>query len=74
MSIHVDLSYRFQVLNVFANIPGGMQDYNYIYAGCMEILVELSCCKFPTADTLSGHWSDNKDAMIKYLLQAQRGQ
>lgn len=39
---------------------GGMQDYNYIFHGTMEITLEVSCCKHPMASTLEQHWMDNR--------------
>ena len=39
---------------------GGMQDYNYIFHGTMEITLEVSCCKHPMASTLEQHWKDNR--------------
>ncbi|XP_069669162.1 carboxypeptidase D-like isoform X4 [Periplaneta americana] len=42
-------------------ITGGMQDYNYIYHGCMEITLEISCCKYPFAQELPKLWEENKE-------------
>ena len=44
-----------------------MQDYNYIHGGCMEITVELTCCKYPMASTLADEWKKNKDALLETL-------
>ncbi|CAH2277862.1 Carboxypeptidase M [Pelobates cultripes] len=54
-------------------VQGGMQDYNYIYSQCMEITLEVSCCKYPDASTIQGHWNDNKAAMIEYMKQVHIG-
>jgi len=54
-------------------LTGGMQDYNYIWHGCMEITLELSCCKYPPASELQGFWEDNRNALIKFLGEAHRG-
>lgn len=50
-----------------------MQDYNYVYASCMEITLELSCCKYPMRNQLPKYWKDNKNALISYLNEAHRG-
>ncbi|XP_060522719.1 carboxypeptidase M isoform X3 [Cylas formicarius] len=54
-------------------LTGGMQDYNYVWYGCMEVTLEVSCCKFPPAHELPKYWEDNKAALIKYLAEAHRG-
>jgi len=54
-------------------VTGGMQDYNWIYGGCMEITLEISCCKFPQASQLPDFWEKNKDALINLLLEVHRG-
>ncbi|CAG9774094.1 unnamed protein product [Ceutorhynchus assimilis] len=54
-------------------LTGGMQDYNYVWYGCMEVTLEVSCCKYPPAYELPKYWEDNKAALIKYLAEAHRG-
>jgi len=39
---------------------GGMQDFNYLFAGTMEVTVEVSCCKYPHARKLLGEWENNR--------------
>lgn len=54
-------------------LTGGMQDYNYLWHGCMEITLEISCCKYPPAHELPKYWQDNKQSLIKFLAEAHRG-
>lgn len=54
-------------------LTGGMQDYNYMWYGCMEITLEMSCCKYPPASELPKYWEDNRMALIKFLAEAHRG-
>ncbi|XP_045517527.1 carboxypeptidase D-like isoform X2 [Pieris brassicae] len=54
-------------------LTGGMQDYNYLWHGCMEITLEISCCKYPPAHELAKYWQDNRQSLIKYLAEAHRG-
>ncbi|XP_040172556.1 carboxypeptidase M isoform X4 [Anopheles arabiensis] len=54
-------------------LTGGMQDFNYVWHGCMEVTLEVSCCKFPPAYELRKYWDDNQMSMIKFLAEAHRG-
>ncbi|XP_072257440.1 carboxypeptidase M isoform X2 [Pyxicephalus adspersus] len=54
-------------------VKGGMQDYNYIYGQCLEITLEVSCCKYPDVSTLQQYWNDNKAAMIEYMKKVHMG-
>lgn len=54
-------------------LTGTMQDYNYGFAGCMELTLELSCCKYPSNDQLTEFWLDNREALVQYLYQANMG-
>lgn len=54
-------------------IPGGMQDFNYVYGSCWEVTFELSCCKYPVADTLTLEWRNNKEALLSFMEQVHMG-
>ena len=54
-------------------LTGGMQDYNYIWHGCMEVTLELSCCKYPAAEELPQFWDDNRASLLQFLGEAHRG-
>lgn len=50
-----------------------MQDFNYVWYGCMEVTLEVSCCKYPPAHELKKYWDDNQLSLIKFLAEAHRG-
>ncbi|XP_044763905.1 carboxypeptidase D [Coccinella septempunctata] len=54
-------------------VTGGMQDWNYMVGGCMEITLELGCYKYPTADKLPEYWLDNREALITYMEEVHKG-
>lgn len=44
-----------------------MQDFNYIHSNCFEVTFELSCCKFPPANTLPDEWKKNKESLLAFM-------
>lgn len=54
-------------------LSGGMQDYNYVWAQCLELTLEISCCKFPPVSELPGMWKDNRKALLSYIQQVHLG-
>jgi hypothetical protein len=50
-------------------VTGGMQDYNYVFGDCMEITLELSCCKYPLKKELPNLWKANRNSLIEYIKQ-----
>ncbi|XP_042172135.1 carboxypeptidase M isoform X1 [Oncorhynchus tshawytscha] len=54
-------------------LPGGMQDYNYVWGQCLEITLELSCCKYPPESDLPGLWDANRAALLAYMQQVHLG-
>lgn len=54
-------------------VYGGMQDWNYVAANCMEITLELSPEKNPPAATLPKLFEDNLPAMVNYALESALG-
>lgn len=54
-------------------VRGGMQDYNYWKHGCLEVTLEISCCKYPSPSQLETIWNQNKKSLIDFLKYANRG-
>lgn len=51
------------------SVSGGMQDWNYLVAGCFEVTLEIGCYKYPYAKELPKYWLDNKEALIAFIEQ-----
>jgi len=49
------------------DVPGGMEDFNYLHSNCFEITMELSCCKYPERKGLALEWENNKESLLKYM-------
>ncbi|KAF7642846.1 hypothetical protein LDENG_00249610 [Lucifuga dentata] len=54
-------------------LTGGMQDYNYVWAQCLELTLEVSCCKFPSVTELPELWRENRNSLITFIQQVHLG-
>uniref|UniRef100_A0A8C2Z2K4 Carboxypeptidase D n=1 Tax=Cyclopterus lumpus TaxID=8103 RepID=A0A8C2Z2K4_CYCLU len=55
------------------NVPGGMQDWNYINTNCFEVTIELSCVKYPISKELPKYWEQNRRALLQFIQQVHSG-
>lgn len=55
------------------SVDGGMQDYNYMHSNCFEITIEQGCTKFPDARELETIWDDNRDALLRFIIEVHKG-
>merc|ERR1719369_2483197 len=55
------------------DVPGGMEDFNYLHSNCFEITLELSCCKYPKSSDLSQEWKNNQESMLQLMEATHMG-
>ena len=54
-------------------VYGGMQDWSYVWMGCMEVTIELWDDKWPPYSQIPDLWMDNQASMFKYIEWALKG-
>ncbi|EDW63034.2 carboxypeptidase D isoform X2 [Drosophila virilis] len=55
------------------SVTGGMQDWNYVRAGCLELTIEMGCDKYPLAKELPQYWRDNREPLLQLIEQVHHG-
>ncbi|KAH7984072.1 hypothetical protein HPB52_016876 [Rhipicephalus sanguineus] len=56
------------------SFDGSMSDYNYVYEGCLDVTLEISCCKFPNSSELARMWDENRQPLLAYLAEVHKGE
>jgi hypothetical protein len=51
-------------------VKGGMQDWSWYFYKDLQLTIELSNSKWPSASTIPNYWNSNKIALIDYIDQA----
>ena len=49
------------------SITGGMEDWNYRYASCNDVIIEISDSSKPNPSQIPAFWADNRGSMLSYL-------
>lgn len=62
-SFHNGVTYGYEWYEVL----GGMQDWSSYFRSSSHVTIELSNIKWPSASTLAGFWSNNREALLRYF-------
>ncbi len=54
-------------------ITGGLQDWSYDQTACIDVTLEQSNTKWPSAGTLPGFWDDNRESYMHWIKVARYG-
>uniref|UniRef100_A0A3B3DYA5 AE binding protein 1a n=1 Tax=Oryzias melastigma TaxID=30732 RepID=A0A3B3DYA5_ORYME len=51
----------------------GMNDFSYLHTNCFELSIFLGCDKFPHESELPLEWENNREALLSFIEQVNRG-
>ncbi|XP_061886768.1 adipocyte enhancer-binding protein 1 [Entelurus aequoreus] len=54
-------------------VVGSMNDFSYLHTNCFELSIFLGCDKFPHESELSLEWENNREALLTFIEQVNRG-
>jgi len=52
---------------------GCLQDWSYDQTDCIDVTIEFSSTKWPSASTLVGFWDDNRESYMHWIKSARYG-
>uniref|UniRef100_A0A8C8SA99 AE binding protein 1 n=1 Tax=Pelusios castaneus TaxID=367368 RepID=A0A8C8SA99_9SAUR len=52
---------------------GTLNDFSYLHTNCLELSIYLGCDKFPHESQLQQEWENNKESLLTFMEQVQRG-
>jgi hypothetical protein len=52
---------------------GGMQDWNYVFCGIVELTIELSTTQWPPVSNLPYLWETNRESLISFMEASHIG-
>lgn len=54
-------------------VVGSMNDFSYLHTNCFELSIFLGCDKFPHESELAQEWENNREALLSFIEQVNRG-
>jgi len=68
-SFHNGVTYGYE----WYEVMGGMQDWSAFFRSSSHVTIEVSNIKWPSASTLAGFWSNNREALLRYFERGIEG-
>lgn len=54
-------------------VTGSLQDWSYAVTGCIDLTLEISNVKWPSANSLGTYWNNNRQSLINLVRAARYG-
>ena len=54
-------------------VVGSMKDFSYLFTNCLELSLEISCCKYPRPYFLLREWESNVESLLGLVEQVHQG-
>uniref|UniRef100_A0A8D0L8R4 Peptidase M14 domain-containing protein n=1 Tax=Sphenodon punctatus TaxID=8508 RepID=A0A8D0L8R4_SPHPU len=54
-------------------VAGSINDFSYLHTNCFELSIYVGCDKYPHESDLPEEWENNRESLIVFMEQVQRG-